>query len=298
MGRGYRSEEIRERLIQTLADSDIGMSGVEISESLGLNRSTMTKYLKVFAAEGLLRQKDIGNLTLWSLEPGQESYDFPSDYFRVAPQFLDFLLKYSEVRAYALIKNCLHSGASVEKLVSEVIVPAISEVERSFDGGKIGSSEKRFLQNIISSSLQIFNHLPSEPNPKKTIIVISADSQSNLLSEAAASSLRSADWSVFHLGDMSSAVNVLFDLDFQKLLGKIPRQKSGITAVLVFSGTGEGLNFFSDSIRSIRQKSRKSIKLVLCGKAGKKTRIESDFLSAKFDDIIQWSKTASASLDQ
>ena len=53
----------------------------------------MTKYLKVFAAEGLLRQKNIGNITLWFLEPGQEAYDFPDDYFQVAPQYLDFLVK-------------------------------------------------------------------------------------------------------------------------------------------------------------------------------------------------------------
>ena len=38
-------------------DSETGMFGVEISEKVGINRITMTKYLKVFAAEGLLRQK-------------------------------------------------------------------------------------------------------------------------------------------------------------------------------------------------------------------------------------------------
>ena len=65
-----------------MKDSDTGMSGVEISEKLGVNRITMTKYLKVFAAEGLFRQKNIGNITLWFLEPGQESFDFPDDYFQ------------------------------------------------------------------------------------------------------------------------------------------------------------------------------------------------------------------------
>lgn len=298
MGRGYHPEKLREKLIETLEDSKIGMSGVEISEKLGINRSTMTKYLKVFAAERLLRQKNIGNITLWSLEAGQESYDFPADYFKVAPQFLDLLLKYSEDGAYTLIKNCLYSGATVEKLISEVIVPAISSVDRSFGAGKIGSSEQKFVHNIISNSLQIFTHLPAEPNPKKSIVIISADPQSNLLSEAATSTLRSGNWSVFHLGDMSSAINVLFDLDFQKLLGKISRPKSGITAILVFSSTEMGLNFFSDSVRSIRQKSKKSLKIVLCGKVAKKTKIESDFISAKFDEIIQWSKTISAGLEK
>ena len=294
MARGYSSEDVREKLIGALAGSKIGMSGVELSAKLGINRGTMTKYLNVFAAEGLLHRKNIGNVRLWSLAPGQESYDFPADYFRVAPQFLDLLVQYSQDRVYGLIRNCLRSGASAEMLVSEVIVPAIHSVDGLFDGGKIGSSEQRLLQNMISNSLQIFNQMHTETDPKRTIIVIAADQKSSLLSEAAASALYSEGWSVFHLGDMSFAISVLFDLDLQKLLGKVAKQKSGITAVLVFSSTEEGLNFFSDSVRSIRQKSRKSLKLVLCGKAGKNAKIESDFMSAKFDGIIKWSKTVSA----
>ena len=67
MVRGYLPEEIREKLISVLKDSDSGMSGVEISKKINVSRITMMKYLKVFAAEGLLRQKNIGNVTLWSL---------------------------------------------------------------------------------------------------------------------------------------------------------------------------------------------------------------------------------------
>ena len=63
MGRGYSTEEIRQKLISILKDSETGMSGVEISEKINVNRITMAKYLKVFAAEGLLRQKNIGNVT-------------------------------------------------------------------------------------------------------------------------------------------------------------------------------------------------------------------------------------------
>jgi len=47
MGRGYSTEDIREKLILILKDSDSGMSGVEISEKVDINRITMIKYLKV-----------------------------------------------------------------------------------------------------------------------------------------------------------------------------------------------------------------------------------------------------------
>jgi len=296
MGRSYQSAEIRQKLIDALEDSKTGMSGVEISEKLGVNRTTMTKYLKVFAAEGFLRQKNIGNITLWSLEPGQAIFSFPDDYFKVTSQYLESLIKENETQVYLLLKNCLNSGASIPKLITEVIIPAIDSIQRLYNDGKIGKSEEKLLQNILSKSLQIFNQMPTGSNPKKNIIVISADAQSNLLAEAASTSLHSDEWSVFHLGDMSSAINVLFDLDLQKLIGKIWKQKLGIMIVLIFSNTEEGLQFFAESVNSIKEKLGKQIKLVLCGKTGKKTKINSDLISEKFEDVLQWSETVYESL--
>ncbi|QLH11510.1 helix-turn-helix domain-containing protein [Nitrosarchaeum sp. AC2] len=295
MGKGYESSEIRQRLIELLEDSKSGMSGVEISKKLGVNRTTMTKYLKVFAAEGFLRQNNIGNITLWFLESGQEAYSFPDDYFKVAPQYLDKLIKGQETQIYSLIKNCINSGATIPKLVTEVIIPSVESIQKLYDDGKIGNTEQKLLQNIISKSLQIFNQISIDSNPKNNIIVISADAYSNLLSEAASASLHSDGWRVFHLGDMSSAINVLFDLDLQKLMGKIWKQKSGIMIILVFSNTEEGLHFFAESVNSIKEKLGKRIRLALCGKVGKKTKIQSDLLSEKFEDVLQWSKTVSES---
>lgn len=291
MGRGYSDEEIRERLIETLEGSKTGMSGVEISQKVGVNRITMTKYLKIFAAEGFLRQKNIGNVTLWFLEPGQESYTFPDDYFKIAPQYLENLIKGSETQVYSLMRNCIHSGASPSKLVTEVILPAIHSVKEMYDDGKIGTAEEKLLQNIVLKSLQIFNQISVEAEPKKNVIVISADPESSLVSEAASASLHSDGWNVFHLGDMSSAINVLFDLDLQKLMGKIWKQKSGVMVILVFSKTEEGLNFFADSVNSVKEKLGKKIKLALCGKVSKKTKIQSDLLTEKFEDVMQWSET-------
>ncbi|MBS3926420.1 MAG: helix-turn-helix domain-containing protein [Nitrosarchaeum sp.] len=295
MGKGYESSEIRQKLIDLLEDSKSGMSGVEISKKLGVNRTTMTKYLKVFAAEGFLRQNNIGNITLWFLESGQEVYSFPDDYFKVAPQYLDKLIKGQETQIYSLIKNCINSGATVPKLVTEVIIPSVESIQKLYDDGKIGNTEQKLLQNIISKSLQIFNQISIDSNPKNNIIVISADAHSNLFSEAASASLHSDGWQVFHLGDMSSAINVLFDLDLQKLMGKIWKQKSGIMIILVFSNTEEGLHFFAESVNSIKEKLGKKIRLALCGKVGKKTKIQSDLISEKFEDVLQWSKTVSES---
>ena len=296
MGRGYSTEDIRQKLILTLEDSDTGMSGVEISKNIGISRITMTKYLQVFAAEGLLRQKNIGNITLWFLEPGQESFNFPDDYFKVASQYLEYLVKGIEDQVYSLIHNCLHSGASVNRLILEVILPAIDSVKNLYDDGKIGTAEQNLLRTTISKSLQIFNQLQVVSDPKKNVVVIAADMQSSLISEAASAIYHSDGWRVSHLGDMSSAINVLFDLDFQKLVGKIWKQKPGVLIITVFSQTGEGLSFFADSINPIKEKSGKRMKLALCGKISKKTKINSNMSSEKLEDILQWSQTVTQNL--
>ncbi len=296
MGKGYSTEEIREKLITILDDTVSGMSGVEIAEKIGVNRITMSKYLKVFAAEGLLRQKNIGNVTLWFLEPGQESFNFPDDYFKVGPQYLEYLVKGTEDQVYSLIRNCLHSGGTVNRLILEVIIPSIDHVKKLFDDGKIGTSEQNLLMTTISKSLQIFNQMQIVSDTKKNIVVIAADAQSRLYSEAASAVYHSDGWKVSHLGDMSSSINVLFDLDFQKLIGKIWKQKPGILVVVVFSQTDQGLNFFADSINPIKEKSGKQMKLALYGKVSKKTKIRSDLTSEKIEDILQWSQTVSQNL--
>ena len=296
MAKGYRVEEIREKLISVLKDSDIGISGIEISKKINVNRITMTKYLKVFAAEGLLRQKNIGNVTLWFLEPGQESFDFPDDYFKITSRYLELLVKGNEEEIYSLIRNCLNSGALINRIIIEVIYPAIDHIRELFDSGKIGSAEQNLLRNIISKSLSIFNQVPVVLDSKKNVVVIAADPESILISESASASYHSDGWNVSHLGDMSYAIDVLFDLDFQKLVRKIWKKKSGILLVVIFSQTSEGLSFFADSINPNKTKSDKQIKLVLCGKISKKTKINSDLLSDNIGDVLQWSNTISQNI--
>lgn len=296
MGKGYSIEMIRQKLISVLDGNASGMSGTEISKKIGVSRITMAKYLKVFAAEGLLRQKNIGNITLWFLESGQESFDFPSDYFKVIPRYLEYLTKGTEDQVYSLIHNCLHSGGTVSNLIFEVILPSIHHVKKLHNDGKIGTSEQNLLMTTISKSLQIFNQIQTVPDPKKNVVVIAADTPSILNSESASAVYHSYGWNVSHLGDMSLAIDVLFDLDFQKLVSKIWKRRPGVLLVVIFSQSDEGLSFFANSINPIKEKFGKRMKLILCGKISKKSKIKSDMTSEQIPDILQWSQTVSQSL--
>ena len=291
MARGYDETEIKFRLIKLLHSSKSGISGVEISEKLKINRVTMSKYLNKFAAEGTITQQSIGNLNLWFVDDDIEQLNFPDDYFLAQEKFASHVIDCTEKPAYNLIKNCINSKAKMDKIVTEIILPTIPQVQKLFDDGKIGKSEEQLMIGIISNSLQMITYHSGHSDSGKNVIILSADSESILSSESAAAAFRSQNWNVFSIGDMSSSIDVLFDLELRKLLSKTWKSKEGVMIILVFSQTEEGLKFISDSFYSVKEKSENNLFIVLSGKTGKKVKIKGDLSSPKLEDILQWSNT-------
>ena len=291
MARGYDETEVKFRLIKLLHSSKSGISGVEISEKLGINRVTMSKYLNKFAAEGTITQKNIGNLNLWFVDEDIEQLNFPDDYFLVQEKFLSYVIDCNERHVNNLIKNCINSKAKMDKIITEIIIPTIPHIQKLFDDGKIGKSEEQLMTGIISNSLQMITYHSGHSDSGKNIIILSADSESILSSESAAAAFRSQNWNVFSIGDISSSIDVLFDLELRKLLSKTWKSKEGVMIVLVFSQTEEGLKFISDSFYSVKEKSENNLFIVLSGKTGKKVKIKGDLSASKLEDILQWSNT-------
>ncbi len=64
-----------------------------------------------------------------------------------------------------------------------------------------------------------------------------------------------------------------------------------------FADTEEGLNFFAESVNSVKEEAGKNLHLILCGKIGKKTSIQSDLTTDNLDTILQWSQTVYESLE-
>lgn len=296
MAKGYAVQEIKQKLVDVLTTSKTGLSGIEISEKLGVNRVTMTKYLNIFATEGLIGQKNIGNVNLWFLEEGAEQFEFPADYFRVKTKYLELLTARSEQKSYNLIRNCIHSEANTSKLMHEIILPAAVSVQELFDQGKISKSESKLLVKIISNSIQMLNLVNAEIDERKNVIIISADSQSALLAEAASATFHSEGWAVSSLGDMSDSIDVMFDLDLQKFLGKVWPKGNGIMIIVVFSATEDGLKFFAQAVNSAKEKQSKNLNLVLCSQMKKKTSVKADLVENDLESILQWSQTKFESL--
>ena len=113
---------------------------------------------------------------------------------------------------------------------------------------KLELQNKILLKTIISKSLNIFNQIPVVSDPKKNVVVIAADPESILISESASASYHSDGWNVSHLGDMSSAINVLFDLRFSKISWKNLETKTWYFVSSHIFSNFTRINFFADSI--------------------------------------------------
>lgn len=292
MAKGYSLQEIQEKLIEALSESKTGLSGIEIAHLLKINRATMAKYLNIFAAEGIVKQKNIGNANLWFVESGTEKLQFPADYFRVKEKFLEHLSANQQHQAYSLIRNASHSGADTYTMINEVILPAVASVEDLNLKAKISTSEAKMLRGIISNSIQILRS-QKESDTKRNVILLSADSQSLLYCQAASCSLETKGWQVWPVGDVSDAIDVLFDLDLQKFVTKVWKQKQGVMVVAIFSGTEEGAKFFSESAHSIKPKFGKNLHIVAHSRTQKQSA-KAEFTSDKFDAVIQWIESISS----
>ena len=292
MAKGYDESEVKTRLIDLLKKSKTGMSGIEISENLGINRITMAKYLDIFAAEGIIQQRNVGNTHLWLVEEGIEKLQFPDDYFKVQEEYLGFLNNASGRSALGLIRNCMNSEANSVTLITEVILPTIKSVKDLFEEGKIGTSEQNLLFEIILDSIKIINLQNLIPEPQKNIVVFSSDIDSILISEATSAAFHVRNWKVSSLGNMSSAMDVLFDLDLKKLLTKIWKGREGVMIIVVCSSSEESLKFFSEAFQSVKGKTEKNLNLIFNAKIGKKIDVKADLITDNVDEIIQWSETA------
>lgn len=291
MAREYGVDKIREKLIDVLRPAKTGLTGIEIAEKLQINRVTISKYLKIFAGEGLIRQKNMGSVNLWFIEEGADKLSFPADFFQVQNKYLEYVMLGSTREAHTLLRTALHSGATPTKIVSEVIIPAIEAVESSYNDGKMGRSEKNSLDEIISTSISLIGLLDEEMNPKKNVVILATDYHNALLAQAASAALRTEKWRVSLLGDMSSAIDVMFDIDLQRFLNKIWPKHEGIMIIIIFSSKEGEIKFFSKAVDTSTEKFGKNLRLALCTTIMKKTKTGVDFVSGDVETLLQWCQT-------
>ena len=295
MGRGYGAEEVRRRLVKVLESSESGMSGTELASRMNLSRITLAKYLASFEQRGLVKSHPAGNVTIWYMGRDAGVYTFPDDYFRIESVYLDAVVSGNAEDTFSLMQNCIHSGARPARLVVEAVLPALDSLDRLYDEGRLGGLERALMKDIVSRSLHYMIWPPSRPVPTKNCILLAAEPSDLMACRAAAAALRSEGWRVHIPGDIAASVDVFFDLDLRKLLGRIWKGSPGVMVLGVFGGDEEVLRFLAESVDTVRKGGPGDIRLAFCSRTGGK-RLGADMASESLEDVLQWCETVHKSL--
>ena len=56
---GYNFEEVKQKVFSALSENYAGLSGIELASKTKINRMTLTKYLNLMLAQGLIRKKKL-----------------------------------------------------------------------------------------------------------------------------------------------------------------------------------------------------------------------------------------------
>ena len=75
--RRYTLDEVKRKIVDVLQGASTGLSGIELADRTDINRMTITKYLDVLHAMGLVKKKKTGNVNVWFIETGIADIEFP-----------------------------------------------------------------------------------------------------------------------------------------------------------------------------------------------------------------------------
>ncbi len=109
MYRRYTLDEVKRKIVDVLEGAGPGMSGIELADRTGINRMTITKYLDVMHAVGLVKKKKTGNVNVWFLETGIAGIEFPVNYIQVQQKLINAILAGKEDQARRILLSVLNS---------------------------------------------------------------------------------------------------------------------------------------------------------------------------------------------
>ena len=165
MYRRYRLDEIKRKIVDVLQNAGgTGLSGVELADRIGMNRMTITKYLDVMHAMGLLKKKKIGNVNIWFPQIGVGDIEFPINYIQVQQKLISSILAGDEDHARRILLSVMNSDVDQVRVMTDVMLPAVNTIGELYSRGRLNKTERIFLLNLMMELIDLvkFNVRPKE----------------------------------------------------------------------------------------------------------------------------------------
>ncbi|MDQ3836265.1 MAG: B12-binding domain-containing protein [Thermoproteota archaeon] len=295
MYRRYTFEEIKRKIIDVLQSAgSMGLSGVELADRTGINRMTVTKYLDVMHAMGLLKKKKVGNVNIWFLHFGVGDIEFPIDYSQVQQKLISSILAGDEDHARRILLIVMNSTIEHARVITEIIVPILNTIGELYSRGRLNKTERIFLLNLMMELIDLikFNVRPTEHKVNAQVVCVAGSEDRVFVAKSAAAALLARGWSSTYIGNVGDQIDPFFDIDFQRYMLRLWTNKHGLMLICIFS-SGEGsLRFLTTTANGIKGKIKGELRVAVVTTQQIQLVAEenSDYVAKDILALVEWAE--------
>jgi len=247
----YTLDEVKRKIIISLKN-ERGLSGVELAKRTGINRVTLSKYLKILESMGLIKSKSIGLSNLWYLDKNLEEVTHTKDILDMRNLYLESLINLKEPKA--LLLNALSSNIDVINIIEEIIIPSINTIYELSKRGNITNSEVMIINNIVLDMLAFLKSNAKNTNTDLKAIIINPSLEKSIIGSKILDVIfYNKGIKTYFIGQILES-DPLFDIDLNRFVRKI---WSGENALLlgIYTTKMEYIQVINSIIEDIRKRS-------------------------------------------
>jgi methanogenic corrinoid protein MtbC1 len=295
MYRRYTLDEIKRKIIDVLQSAGgTGLSGVELADRIGINRMTITKYLDVMHAMGLLKKKKIGNVNIWFVQIGAGDIEFPINYIQVQQKLVSAILAGDEDHARRILLSLMNSNVDQVRVMTDVVLPAVNTIGELYSRGRLNKTERTFLLNLMMELIDLvkFNVRPREQKANAHAVCVAGSEDRVHVAKGAAVALLARGWDSSYIGDVGEQIDPFFDIDFHRYLLRLWSDKHGLMLVCIFS-SGEGsLRFLSSTAKDMKGKIKGELRItaVTTQQLQPVAEESSDYVAKDLLALLEWAE--------
>ena len=295
MYRRYTLDEIKRKIIDVLQSAGgTGLSGVELADRIGINRMTITKYLDVMHAMGLLKKKKIGNVNIWFVQIGVGDIEFPINYIQVQQKLISSILAGDEDHARRILLSVMNSNVDQVRVMTDVVLPAVNTIGELYSRGRLNKTERTFLLNLMMELIDLvkFNVRPREQKANAHAVCVAGSEDRVHIAKGTAVALLARGWDSSYIGDVGEQIDPFFDIDFHRYLLRLWSDKHGLMLVCIFS-SGEGsLRFLSSTAKDMKGKIKGELRItaVTTQQLQPVAEESSDYVAKDLLALLEWAE--------
>jgi hypothetical protein len=291
--RRYTIDEIKNKVIETLRNHEEGMSSIELADAIHVNRMTITKYLNILSAIGLIKRKKIGSINIWTIESGVEDIEFPLNYLHLQQKFITSLMGYNKRELSKILLNIIYSNTEILKILKEIIIPSSNTIKGLYDRGRLGKTELLYLYNLLFDLVILIEiyHKNTEYNKNIHNIFIAGNQDQILNSKILSVASEVSNCDTIYIGNIEQHIDPFFDIDLQRHIAKLWLHKKGTKVIFLCCSEESSLRFLFTTSDYIKRKMTENIKIVLFTNSeilDLAKDLKFDFITSDLNSIIIW----------